>query len=221
MRRDGFTLIETMVAAAIMIVIIGAVYGAFRAAGASTSRLEERADISQTGRILLDRIGAELQSVCLSGAGEDEGLTGEDTTDAQEGLQFDKLTFTTTGHHAASGTEPAGDVCRVSYYVEQDDGRPLGLYMEEDLRPGLSLSESDEAEAILLSDKVVGLNCLYYDSDADEWLDEWTDQTRLPAAVRIELALRSRSGAVPVVMASTFNPSVLTAGGGSSGGNAQ
>ncbi|MFA7372899.1 MAG: hypothetical protein ACOX1G_06605 [bacterium] len=217
-QTSGFTLIETMVAAAMLILIIGAIYGAFRAAGISASALEERADISQTGRILLDRIGTELHSACLPDIDEDEGLVGEDTADGWDGLQFDKLAFTTMSRQAMSETQLAGGICRVTYYVERDnDGRPLGLCMIKDFKPGLSLPGKDQAEegveARLLSNKVVGFNCRYYDRDADEWLDEWADQIRLPAAVRIELALRSKDGAVPVVMASTFNPAVVVSGG--------
>ncbi len=216
-QTSGFTLIETMVAAVMLILIMGAVYGAFRAAGTSASGLEERADISQTGRILLDRIGAGLHSACPPDTDGDDGLVGEDSSDGWNDLQFDKLTFTTMSRQAMMEAQPGGGLCRVTYYMERDDGgHPLGLFMIEDFKPGLSLLGKDQAEegaeTVLLSNKVVGFNCRYYDRDADEWLDEWADQSRLPAAVRIELALRSKDGAVPVVTASTFNPAVIVSG---------
>ena len=65
MRQDksGFTLIEVLVAAAMLIIVIGAIYGAFRAGSQSSVMIEEDADLHQTARVLLGRINSELYSL--------------------------------------------------------------------------------------------------------------------------------------------------------------
>jgi type II secretory pathway component PulJ len=55
-------LIEATVATVILMIIISSIYGTFRAANISMARMEERADVYQTARVLLDQINSELCS---------------------------------------------------------------------------------------------------------------------------------------------------------------
>lgn len=207
-RKAGFTLIETMVAIVLLMIVLSAVYGSFQAASMSVTRAEERADVYQTARILLAQITSELSSAFQPGGLDGSSLTGENAFGSDAGLQYDKLTFVTTAHRSMVSSGPAGDVCKVTYTVESTpDGHPLGLFLGEDFSIGL---DTTGGTTMKLSELVVGLNCRYLDSD-DEWQDEWIDRSDLPGAVRVELAIKpEREGAKPVTVAATANLKAVT-----------
>jgi len=204
--EHGFTLVETLVAIMILVIVIGAIYETFRAGSMCVSRTEERADVYQTARVLLARINAELCSAYQPAGAGKSSLTGEDTPGSETANQFDTLTLVTTAGHSLSRTEPAGDICQVTYRLESTpNGEPAGFFVVEDFRPGLDLS-TGKRPPIRLSDMVVGFDCKYLDPQSDDWKNEWVDQTRMPKAVRVELLLRpQREGAKPVTVASTAN----------------
>jgi len=204
--RSGFTLVEAMAAIAIILIVIGSIYGAFRAGNLCVSRTEERADIYQTARILLAQIVSELCSAYQPAAMKESSLLGEDTSGSESALQQDKLTFMTTAHGSPSAAaELRGDLCQVTYTVQcTPGGEPLGFYMEEDFHPGLGLSEQ-KPPPFKLSDMVIGFNCEYLDGSGI-WQKEWMERSAMPKAVRVELVLRPhREGAKPIVLASTAN----------------
>jgi type II secretion system protein J len=202
----GFTLIETLVAIMILVIVIGSIYGTFRAGRDCVSRTEERADVYQTARILLSQINAELCSAYRQAGSVQSSLTGEDTPGSETAAQYDTLTFVTAARHSASRTEPAGDVCRVRYHMESSpDNKPAGFFVQEDFRLGLDISKEQRAP-IKLSDIVVGFNCKYLDPQSNEWKNDWVDQAATPKAVRVELVLKpERKGAKPITVASTAN----------------
>ena len=207
--QSGFTLVEAMVAIAILLIIIGSIYGAFRAGNLSVSRTEERVDVYQTARILLAQITHELCSAYGPSWMPRDSFVGEDTPGIEGAQQHDTLTFVTTAHAAPSPDEPRGDLCQVTYYVRSTpDGEPQGFVMEEDFHPGLQPTRETAGEqrrVFELSEIVIGFNCQYLDG-SQEWQNEWVEQSGLPKAVRVELILRPhREGAKPIMIASTAN----------------
>ena len=201
---SGFTLVEVLVAIVIFMIIIGSIYGALRTANMSVSRTEERADVYQTARVLLEQINSELCSAYQPQESDASTLVGEDTDASETAPQYDALTFLTTGRRPPASTEPAGDLCEVAYVVHKTpDQEPIGLFVRENFRPGIDLSDP---QPVMLSELVVGLNCEYLDAPGGEWLKEWTNRNALPVAVRVELVLRpEREGAKPIMVASTAN----------------
>jgi type II secretion system protein J len=211
----GFTLVELLVAVAIFMLFMGATYGVFHGAYLAMTRTEEEQELYQTGRVLLAQLSAELASAYQPAGDEASALIGEDSDEASADLQQDRLTFLTSAH-AVYGEAPAGDVCRVTYMLaEEEVDTPAGFYIEENPLPGL---EPEEFEPVrhLLSPRVIGFNCKYLPAEED-WLTEWVDQPTLPAAVRVELVLRAvRPGAKPLVLATTTNLSMATVAEGAS-----
>ena len=218
-RRDmsrGFTLVEVLVAIVIFVTIMGSIYGALRAANMSASRTEERADLYQPARVLLRQINSELCSAYQPQTSDASTLVGEDTDASATAPQYGSLTFLTTGRRPRAGTEPAGDLCEVTYMVRTTpDEEPIGLFVEENFRGALDASDNERAPT-LVSRQVVGLNCEYLDGAGGEWLKEWTNHTALPSAVRVELVLKpEREGAKPIMVSSTANIEISPVAGGS------
>lgn len=213
--ESGFTLVETLVAIVILMIVIGSIYGAFRAANMCVMMAQERSDAYQTARILSAQINGELCSAYQRSGASVSSLVGEDTPSGQSAVQCDRMTFLTTGRRSQATTSLAGDLRQVTYFEgSTDDGKPLGLFMQEDLQPGLGEATTD-AQPVKLSDRVISFNCKYYDPDSQEWANEWKDRSKLPAAVRVEMAIQpERDGAKPIIVATTANM-MITSGPGS------
>ena len=213
--RRGFTLVETMVAIVMLMIVIGSLYGVFRGANRSISSTDEIADVYQTARILLIEMNRELCSACQMPGVKTSSLTGKNTEDGENAPQRDTLTFLTIAHSPVGEAAPAGDLCQVTYAVmSTPSDRPIGLFVDEDFYPGLDSEAKEQQQPTRLSKLVVGLNCKYLDGSTGEWRDKWVDQKEMPRAVRIELALKpERQGAKPIVVSSTANLLAKSAAG--------
>lgn len=213
----GFTLVETMVALVMLAIVIGSIYGTYRAATSSASVAEERADLNQTARVLLSQINRELccaYQQSQTGATATSSLEGEDTEGSRTALQHDKLTILTTAESTIPTEGPSCDLRRVTYILETDSREePIAFVAQIDPRPELSVSD-EQPEPVELSTLVVGFNCKYLNGDTDEWEDQWLQKEKLPAAVRVEIWLKpNREDARPVMFATTANTSGLVGPG--------
>jgi len=59
----GFTLVEVMVTSLLLTLVLGGVFSTFRAGRRSTRFVEARADMAQTGRVVIDKITTDLASL--------------------------------------------------------------------------------------------------------------------------------------------------------------
>lgn len=207
--RAGFTLIEILVAVTMLVIVIGAIYGAFRAGNQSSVMIEEQSDLHQTARVLLWRISNELCSLYAPTSPDAITLEGDNSQEKGGPAHFDRLTFTTLSHKPCGAVDQRGDVCTVTYAAEaSDDGTPLGLFVKEDYAPDLHATDTqaDSLPETVVSTLVVGMDCSYLDPSTEEWVDQWTDQTTLPEAVRVQLTLKSpRKDSKPITVAMTTN----------------
>lgn len=205
----GFTLIEVLVTLVLLVIVIGAVYGAFRSGNRSAALVEESADLQQTARAILSRMDSELSSIYIRKGQSTNILRGDNSEDDGGPMYFDKIEFTTVSHTPLSKTGPKSDVCKVSYSAEYDkQNKPIGFFLVEDFTPGLNIDEdkTDPDKVFQLSNLVVGMDCTYLDAETEEWVDQWIDRSDLPQAVRIELILKApKKDAKPVTIASTTN----------------
>ena len=205
----GMTLIEMMVAIVIFMIFVGAIYGVYHVARVGAEDTQKRQDVYQTARALLAQINTELCCIYQPASVSTSTITGT-KSDASLEQQSDTLTLLTTGHVPSAKDAIAGDVCQVTYRMERDDdGHPLGLVMEEELHPGLAMADT-QPDPVMLSNEVIGFNCKFLAQSADDWQDEWTsDETSLPAAVRVELIIQSKEkNAKPITVAATANLSI-------------
>ena len=204
--RSGFTLIETMVSLVILTIVIGSIYGTYRAATSSAAVAEERSDLNQTARVLLAQINRELTCACSQSGEQYSSLEGENTEGSASAIQCDRLSFLTSADSLIPAEGPAVDIRRVTYTLRTNsDGEPTGFFVQVDPRPGLAVSDA-EPDPVELSTLVVAFNCKYLDGETDEWVDEWLQRDGLPTAVRVEMTLKpDREGGGAVMTACTAN----------------
>ena len=197
----GFTLIEMLISAALMAVLLGAAYACLRAGLDSRKIIEPRADTTQTGRVVLDLLAADLRSACpLHKGPEFLGMKRQ-----LNGMQADNLDFAT--HHFTPRHPGEGDYCSVSWYVERDPTTG-DTHLWRRRNPSLSFDPLSGGNRDEIASGIRGLQFEYY--DGLEWYDTWGDPqgqvkkenslkdrpnlTGLPEAVRITLQIESEPG---------------------------
>lgn len=216
--QRGFTLLEIMVATAILGIVLTAVYGVLSRALYAKNHAEERADLYAAGRETVLKMADELEGALppnpLGNIGF-IGVTGNDRvpTDA---VQFDVVI-----RREFSGAKARGGRALVSYSLDPVKETPnlYALRRQEQLLtdPALDNSSDDDtgsaegetpppvASAAYLIDRVAGLRLRYLDPQTGEWTDSW-DTTAippgypgppsLPGAIEITLFLADEQGGV-------------------------
>ena len=213
MTRRGFTLIEVLLSVAIL-GLVSATVALVLSVGTEIWRATaEKAEETHDGDALMEQIVMALRSAYCPATTEksyDYGFQHEDGGEdekAQDVISWTKIGSTLVGEDVPW----AGSAHRVRLFRSDDeDGQGPGLYVKawqlvgepEDFDP------EEDALPVLLSDRVVGFDCRMQDpetvlepGDPYEWLDEWTESNRIPASVRIALALEpDKKGADPDVL---------------------
>jgi len=172
MRRHapGFTLLEVMVALAIIGIIVGLVYGTFAGTAESKEEIETGNDIYHEARWALDKLEADLSSAYLSRNANSETLFYGLNRDGAGGLPVDELHFNSFNHFKFNPTAQESDQCEISYFLmENPDTGVLTLYRREDATPDEDPMEGGEFYE--LAEGVLAFNLRYF--DGYDWLDDW------------------------------------------------
>jgi len=205
----GFTLIEVMLALAIMTFVTALLWGSFSQTAQVKKRIENTQERTHTIRVALMRMTRELEMAFLSDAekfGAEERRTmfvGSSQSD------FDKLRFSWFGHQRLRADRPEGDTAVVSYFSEPDpDDRMLtNLMRRETRRLEPKDPEKIPGETYVLCPAVTSVKFSYYDYKTQEWTEEGNTMGAdglqyLPTQVRISLKVVDERGE-PLTFTST------------------
>lgn len=217
MSRRGFTLLEVLVATAILGIILVTVYGVLARALFAKNHSEERAELYASGREAVLRIADEIEGALPPTAGRNIGfigVTGSDRVPA-DAVEFDVVVRRTFGL-----SQNRGGRALVSYSLDpmKDTPNLFALRRQEQLmteQPAEGDANSDDSQedapaapvalAAHLLDHVAGLSFRYMDAETGEWVDSWdtTADPRpgrpplgLPGVVRVTLFLADNEGGV-------------------------
>ncbi len=201
----GFTLIEALIAMAILAVIMTFVYLSFFTAFKAKSYVEQRNEVYQVGNQIMFHLKRELSSAYLdvTPAGAIEPYTYfvgvKDTWNDQP---MDKLFFTTLSHvDIPLGSGVAGsDYAAIGYDTQiNEDKNVVALVHRE--TPFFVSEPLVQGQGFVLTKSIVSFALYYFDPNTKQWTDRWdTGQqgiTYLPYAVLIQLVLKDKNG-VPV-----------------------
>lgn len=178
---SGFTLLEVLVASAILSLVLAALYGVFSQTLTSKRLTEERTQQARWARIALLRIGEDLQSA-LPPTGREMQFLGE--THSSREFPEDTLSFVTLTRTALTTRTPEGDLSEIAYALEPDPTDSTQKQLVRRVRFMLSSQRNVADEVAPLLPRVHGLRFRFF--DGREWQEEWRqEQTRnqLPQAV--------------------------------------
>lgn len=193
-RRAGFTLIEVVVALAVMAIIGAMSWQALAGSMQARDFLEAEEEFQRSANTALDRIQRHVELAWLT-----ENVAAVNTYQTvfvgKDGDELDELWFASLGHRRRYYDSKECDQTEITFWAEDDpehDGEHVLLMREAqrvDERP-------DEDGAVLpLAHGVERFDLRYMDHLTGEWLEEWdssgADQPgRLPRAVQLVLVLR-------------------------------
>lgn len=179
-----FTLIEMMVAVALMALVLAMVGGIFLSVLNTRDKVQQSLDQDKAGYGLLATMRRDLTGVYAYALGGPAFL-GED--DEATGQAKDRLRFVTTAQVAGSQDGVKARLAEIGYRVEDSqNSRDLILYR----RAGPL--EGDPLKGGSYKGLYVGIHSLdikYFDAEEKDWKDEWRVADRLPLAVKVVLEL--------------------------------
>jgi len=187
-KNSGLTLVETLVSVAILSILALSVYIVFKSGIDAWSKSEERLDIYQNARVVLDQISREVVGAFVD-TGTGARLEGEANT----------LTFV---------TDFSGAIYKISYYLDTSNS-PNNILKRDYIDYSLSTSEPYTSTAYTSTDfiswtkgtRVDNIEFFYLRPMAimemvdmsSDWAGasvSWSDAASLPEAIRMRLTFR-------------------------------
>ncbi|MGH7842256.1 MAG: prepilin-type N-terminal cleavage/methylation domain-containing protein [Candidatus Binataceae bacterium] len=195
----GFTLIELMLALAILGLIMVMLAGSFHAVATGKLQGENRLATAQQGRSVLWEMSNEIR-----GAVQTQNVTASNVSMIGEGRMqnnspLDSLTFSTLDPGHRRSLEGFGAEDDVTYATAPNPNHRGWFVLTRTQVSSLLTSGGGNANAtVTLADNLLALHFRYFDGNL--WGESWNSQSlppgrQLPRAVEIELALASPRGA--------------------------
>jgi len=197
----GFTLIEVMLALAILTFITTIMWGTFSQTSTNKRAIEAAQDRLHTVRVALMRMSREIEMSYLALGEVTAGNYRRTFFEGTSKGDVDELTFSSFAHQRLRGGLAEGDGALVSYFGERDpdDRRVLNLMRRETHRLQADDPKTIPGDAYVLCPDVVKVKFAYYDFKKKEWDSEWNASqgyvtTYLPTHVRITLTVVDERG---------------------------
>ena len=172
----GFTLVEILIAVAIVSLILTIIYGSYASSIDTMNYTQEKMKVFSMIRLTLSRMNEELTSSFFSEDGKDVMFSGE------EG----RIDFISSSHERIFKDSQEHDLSEIGYFTEAaEEGESLCLWRREDKTPDDDVLEGGEQEQLM--EGLKGIEFKYY--DGEEWRDEWDskEEACLPQAVKVTL----------------------------------
>ena len=204
-QRAGFTLIEVMIAAAIVAMVTTLCWGAFRDTFRTKAAIEAGGQRYRSVRLGLERMEKDLSMAFLS-QNEDTSQPERRTLFiAKHAGQFYELRFSYLGHQRLYQDANEADTAQVQYIVLPDlvDRRKNNLIRRETRRLQYTKFDDGFPEGDIVCDDIVKMTLEFRDPrdpGDKKWREEWVTTSadgqpdRLPSRVRITLVVRDERG---------------------------
>lgn len=208
--RVGFTLVEMLVAVAVLGIMMGIVYGAFARASAVTVRMESYMDLNHVSRFIISRLADDLASASMLPnnqrgfmLGENMNTNGklgaESKLGVEDKVRMDRISFTGFGRRLVSpGT--ASDQAVIMWYVHKNPDKDTFTLMRSE-----SFNTLDEVDREQLAGggfditdtlRSFQISYLKISGAGAKWVDEFDSKTegKLPEMVQLKFTLRDDKG---------------------------
>jgi len=186
--RAGFTLIEIVLAVALVALVMVVIYGVVISTIQAAERIDELTHGSEIGPAILAQIREDVGAAFLPG-------TDQDYFVGQERSGRDRLDFVSSTAVFAAETpmsEPAvHTVNEIGYQVKEGPAPEDGLVLYRRVDPFIDAEPLRGGRLTALAEKVTSFKVAYW--GGAEWQPSWVSskqENKLPPAIRVELKLR-------------------------------
>ena len=202
MNRRGFTLLEVMIAVAVMALIGGLTWKSFDGAYDLKRRVESAEERDQTMRGALDRIAREVSMTFLSEHYDRKRFRERPTLfRLRDGRREADLLFTSFAHERLHVDAKESDQALFEYSIGPDpkDGSKRDLFRR--VKPLLDEDSERGGDKAVLAEGVVAFSVEAWEPKDREWRAEWnsngadrTGGVLVPPRVRLILTVRDEEG---------------------------
>ncbi len=192
MKRNGFTLVEILIASMIGAFIMLVAVGALKAISVSAQIVDSNIDVASELRFVAARIATDLNNFYRDGKAENTKLVGRVVQVQDDVLCI--LTFYTVGRTKARAEQSEGDVYEVEYFLRKDEDK---TYLMRRLWPNPDKEAQAGGILSVIAEDIDTFMVRYF--DGRDWQIQWPEeQTALPELVEVILASNTSVGATQV-----------------------
>jgi len=199
MTRRGFTLLEVMIAIAVLAMIGAITWKSFDGAYGLKQRVERAEDRDQTVRGALDRISREVSMTFLSEHYDRKRFPERAPLfRLKDGRREASLTFTSLAHQRLHVDAKESDEAVFEYRLDRDEGK-TSLFRR--VKPQIDEDSDRGGERAVLAEDVLRFSVQAWDPKDREWRDEWdsnspqrTGGVLVPPRVRIAITVKDEQG---------------------------
>ena len=200
MSRGGFTLLEVMIAVAVMALIGGLTWKSFDGAYSLKQRVETAEERDQAVRGALDRIEREVSMTFLSEHYDHKRFRERPTFfRLKDGRREAILTVTSFAHQRLHVDAKESDQAVFEYRLQRDEAGRNSLYRR--VKAQIDEEPDRGGEMALLAENVLRFSVQAWDPKDREWRDEWdsnspqrTGGVLVPPRVRVAITVNDEQG---------------------------
>jgi general secretion pathway protein J len=192
----GFTMIEVMLAMAILGFVTTILWGTFTQTATIKKRTEDVQERAHAARVALMRMSREIEMAFLSNTNNPAIAEKRTFFTSVVERDVDELRFSWMGRQRLRGDVPEGDTSVVMYYGQQDpdDRSVINLMRRETRRLDAVDPMTLPGESYVLCPGISSLKFSFYDHVKREWREDWSTlgidgRDYLPTHVRITLVV--------------------------------
>ncbi len=207
-RSRGLTLVEVLVALAVLTMIGVLLYGVFDSLAHGKKAESIRGERAREGRSAVLRITREMQSAFLSmhNPGNVALQTRVVAFIGQNAQPFDRLDFQAFAHRRVEAKSHESDQAEIGYFASPDPNvdEKMDLVRREQTPADMDAKRGGVVN--VLCEDIESFDVRYLDPQTSQWLEAWDttqalgQQGRLPLEVRLTLTLKH----VPAGLQSTY-----------------
>ena len=200
MTRRGFTLLEVMIAVAVLAMIGAVTWKSFDGAYDLKHRIESAEDRDQTVRAALARISREVSMTFLSEHYDRKRFRERPTFfKLKDGRGEANLMVSSFAHERLHIDAKESDEAVFEYKLDRDDDGKQSLFRR--VKPQFDEEPERGGEKAVLADDVLKFTVEAWDPKEREWREEWdsnspqrTGGALIPPRVRIALTIKDEQG---------------------------
>ncbi len=202
----AMTLIEVMIAVAIMGMLGLMSYGAIRSLSLGRKAEMVRADRIRQGREALSRITRELQSAYLTGHYPPaiSQATRKTAFIGEAGSKFARLDFAAFAHRRVESGVPESDQAELGYFGADNPDAPGKTDLMRREQSPIDMEPTRGGNVDVLAEDIEELQFKYFDGIAQKWVDRWDSAdtngapNRLPVYVHVLIRMAAEPNGKPV-----------------------